>query len=41
MKIETFIKKTLKKYHADKKIPGIALGLIKDGQLLHLLVQTR
>lgn len=35
MKIEAFIKKTLKKYHADKKIPGIALGLIKDGQLIN------
>ena len=35
MKIEPFIKKTLKKYQSDKKIPGIALGLIKDGKLIN------
>ena len=36
MKIEPFIKKTLKKYQSDKKIPGIALGLIKDGKLINV-----
>jgi CubicO group peptidase (beta-lactamase class C family) len=36
MKIEVFIQKTLKKYQSDKKIPGIALGLIKDGKLINV-----
>lgn len=35
MKIDSFIKKTLKRYQSDKNIPGIALGLIKDGKLVN------
>ena len=36
MIIEPFIKKTLNKNQSDKKIPGIALGLIKDGKLINV-----
>ncbi|MCX6457499.1 MAG: serine hydrolase [Actinobacteria bacterium] len=35
-KLAKFITKTIKRYQADKKIPGIALGLIKDGKLINV-----
>ena len=35
-KLDTYINKTIKRYKLDKKIPGIALGLIKDGKLINV-----
>ena len=36
MKLDNYIYKTLKQYQVGKKIPGIALGLIKDGKLINI-----
>ena len=35
-KLDKYINKTIKRYQTDKKIPGIALGLIKDGKLINV-----
>ena len=34
-KLDNYINKTMKQYQVGKKIPGIALGLIKDGKLIN------
>ena len=35
-KLDNYINKTMKRYQVGKKIPGIALGLIKDGKLINI-----
>lgn len=36
VKLDNYINKTMKRYQVGKKIPGIALGLIKDGKLINI-----